>query len=347
MTEDLEHPETVAVNLIQGKANRVPRFKLGAHQGFVSKPDLNRIVTGHNLEIVLHLGAHKTASTYIQRLLETNRDRLLGAEIGLIGPSDVRSGATAQTGLWRSLRRPRRIGYADTILRLVAKAQQSGLRRLIVSEENLIGHLNGILMGNWCYERAGDRLERVLSSLPDSRLTVMLGVRGYASFLPTAYAQALRTSGFVPFDQELRQRLTSLDRGWPDLIGDIQRSCPPNARLIVWKHEDFPGLEQDIVGTMVGLKTAKRLASVKEKPMQGPTDRAIQRLHQLARDEGAPSLARIRQVFRINGRQKGLAPFQPWSAREKAMLDARYEQDMIRLSQTGTVELMRPAASAA
>ena len=46
------------------------------------------------MQIVLHIGVHKTASTYVQAILEASRDRLGAEGIGYVTLEEMRSGIT-------------------------------------------------------------------------------------------------------------------------------------------------------------------------------------------------------------------------------------------------------------
>ena len=50
------------------------------------------------MQIVLHIGVHKTATTYLQAILEASRDRLGAEGIGYVTLEEMRSGITARVG---------------------------------------------------------------------------------------------------------------------------------------------------------------------------------------------------------------------------------------------------------
>ena len=93
------------------------------------------------MELVLHVGAHRTASTSFQAYLKQNRDELGQWGIGFWGPHRTRKGLFAGVvprngyGLQEDqLRRAK-----GRISMQLARTEMQGARTLIVSDENMLG----------------------------------------------------------------------------------------------------------------------------------------------------------------------------------------------------------------
>lgn len=92
-------------------------------------------------ELILHIGLHKTGSTFLQRMLERDRDRLAGA--GILFPRTGFLGAVADNR--RGDATPGHVGFpgalrhggAGVFERLRAEAAESPGDRVLISAENL------------------------------------------------------------------------------------------------------------------------------------------------------------------------------------------------------------------
>ena len=94
--------------------------------------------------IVVHLGAHRTATTLFQKTLADNRQRLSERGICFLGPEQIRNGDfkglmihRSQVTLWRS----RKAQTAAQKLRSTLDSERRAGRRVILSEENILGNI--------------------------------------------------------------------------------------------------------------------------------------------------------------------------------------------------------------
>ncbi|MFW5642329.1 MAG: hypothetical protein ACOCY0_06150, partial [Roseicyclus sp.] len=152
------------------------------------------------LEWRIHLGAHKTATTHLQDTLAARRAALLGQGVDYLPMREVRALRLPPGGGWADWRRRLRLPMRRRIEAAVAPIRM-GPRRLVLSEENLIGYVRDALTFP-PYPDLERRL-RPFSVLTDgAQVTVFLSVRGWDTLLPSAYAQQLRVrpvpGGFGP-----------------------------------------------------------------------------------------------------------------------------------------------------
>lgn len=288
------------------------------------------------MEIFLHLGAHKTATTYLQETLSANRGLLDAHGIGFVPPSTYRPMIRHAASRDRTLNRVgviRRARKTRSIAGIITSARRAGRRRLIISEENLLGTLDRTLTGSWFYDRCRGELGDIIRALNGHRVTAMLALRNYADFFPSAYAQALKAGTFCPFDEAMKARLLSQVRGWPEVIADIAGALPPGSKLKIWQYEAMETHEADIVAEFIGHDIRSHLVPIRERPLPGASARAIARLTRIHRLEGPPDQQRIRQVLRFNRRERGFQRFDPWSANERHVLGLRYRRDLERIAE--------------
>ena len=114
------------------------------------------------MEIILHLGAHRTATTSFQHYMGANAATLTAQGLGVWGPDVTRDGIL--TGViplpgGESARRQMDRARGRIALRL-AQARKAGLRRIVVSDENMIGAARRNLRQGRLYDSAGERMAR-------------------------------------------------------------------------------------------------------------------------------------------------------------------------------------------
>ena len=120
--------------------------------------------------IVVHLGAHRTATTLFQKTLADNRQRLSERGICFLGPEQIRNGDfkglmihRSQVTLWRS----RKAQTAAQKLRSTLDSERRAGRRVILSEENILGNIRSNVDTMSIYPNIQSSLDR----LQPARLT--------------------------------------------------------------------------------------------------------------------------------------------------------------------------------
>jgi len=195
------------------------------------------------VDVILHLGAHRTGTTTLQRYLENNRDNLNGIGTEFWGPNRTRSGLFA--GL---VKQPAHITH-DAILRgkrssgliqmELGRLELSGVKSLIVSEENMIGAMPSNLAVGQLYPDARVRLDRFANAFGLHCKRVTLSIRSYDKYWASVFAFMVERGRKLPNTQEL-DRLVTQPRRWRDVIGEVA-SVFPQAELVVWPFEGMIG----------------------------------------------------------------------------------------------------------
>jgi len=97
----------------------------------------------HKVKIILHLGAHRTATTTLQSGLERNATGLADLGLAVWTPRRTRSGLFS--GLIHKpedvTERIERLGHRATgVIRIeIERLARQGMRQLLISEENMLG----------------------------------------------------------------------------------------------------------------------------------------------------------------------------------------------------------------
>lgn len=286
------------------------------------------------MEIVLHLGAHKTATTYLQVLLERNVVALEQHNIGLAHPKTLRPMfAVAPRRNFPSERAHRISSRTWALNQVIDTAVDLQRRRLVISEEQLIGSLRALMSGRGLYRDVQKELRAVTGALQDHPVRVMMCIRSYDSFFVSAYGQVLNGWKYLPFDARLRERLIQDNRGWPEIIADIMQALPKGSTLNLWRFEDFPVLRNKILAAMIGGDAAESLQGYMAQPVPGPSAAAIETLQAHVADHGKIENEQIRQILRRLGKDKGFPAYQPWLRSETDAFRERYEHDVSLIRQ--------------
>ncbi len=172
--------------------------------------------------VVVHLGAHKTATTHLQHALAQVRGRFEGR---LFLPKELRaSGLRLQEWLsgeseGREHHRVLRQAFAVPV-------------RLVISEENILGVTPGVFepFSPLLYPRAEPRLRRLVQVLPDRPVILALAMREGAGFMVSCYAQALLAGRVMPFD-DFRAGVDPTALDWSGLVARL-RAALPEAQIV-------------------------------------------------------------------------------------------------------------------
>jgi hypothetical protein len=280
------------------------------------------------MDLILHLGAHRTGSTALIRCLRKNDTLLRRAGVGLWPPQAVRHlphfGAVPELALEAA--GDDALAHLRQVLAAEAdRLQMTWCRRLILSEENLIGSMQMNLSGADLYPDLVQRLAAYAAILPRTPSIVALGLRDYASLWPSVHAYLLPRHLLPPFAGGA-PALCGMPRGWTDVVADIG-TVFPGAQILLWRHDLFRARMTRVVATLAGVATADGIDPVRQDVNPARFRHSADLIHQLRRDD--PALAGRALDARISEAgpdARGAAP--AFSPAQSAMLDARYARDL-------------------
>lgn len=265
------------------------------------------------MEVILHVGAHRTAATALQQHLSRNRADLADAGVVYWGPGITRGGLFRGTvgGVagrlpWQDRRFAGRCALrADTVRR-------TGATHLVISDETMIGSLKGALENTRLYADAGCRIAAIADGFAGHRVTVAICIRDYAEWWSSAKALRLPCGGPLP-RTNLREYLVTQPRRWRHVVEEIARALP-SARVLVWTYG--AAAPHHLVTALTGHATPPAHAA----PCNARPPAAA--LYDLMAD-----CAIDPAQFNWPG---GL--FMPFIADELAALDAQYQEDLAWLA---------------
>jgi len=301
-------------------------------------------------EVFLHLGAHKTATTYIQDVLNEFRPGMAAAGCFYVPLTRSR---VAITGPQQQLRRTEGSIRAYFFRRQLKKTLSSYLgalpgehRDVLISDENLLGEIEESLGGS-LYPTAAGRLQQLSGLIPAPVRRVYLGVRDYAPFLTSLYIEGLRWGTKVT-PEKLVANYGTPARHWSQLVGSIKAAFP-QAQLHIWRFEDFPLLRSQLLASLSRLPEDVIGASLDRIVRPGISKDGVESLLETFQTvEGA--IGRQFAALAAEGRhprRPGDAVYDPWPADVRRAISAVYEQELAEWLNDPRITLLRPQAHAA
>ena len=294
-------------------------------------------MTTRPLSIAFHIGAHKTATSHLQRSLKRAREALAAEGVRYYGPDHFRLPGRTIPALFGF-----RPGVDAGGAKRPAAEQLALLRkdanRLVLSEENFIGPLNqphGRFMKHR-YKMAGARLTQLATAI-DQKVDVFLAIRRPTAFINSAYCQMLlggRVQAVEVFQR--RNPLSSVD--WVDLIAGL-RTAPGVGAVTVWQYEDYGVIFPKIAAGLVGEDAAHCVAPRPRHINRGLSAAAVK--HVLMHADSATDVRIARAARQMMPVDDGHAPFDGFAEEEHAIGDAIYALQLATIVQMEGVVLLR------
>jgi hypothetical protein len=265
------------------------------------------------MDVILHLGAHRTATTTFQHYIRDQQLDLAAQNIEFWGPQRVRK--IVFPGLFRNsvARKGRNVARRaeGRIAIHAAQAQMRGVEHLLVSDENLLGTCIQNLRAARLYPGAGERTARMAKAFGGQLRRIVISIR--AQDLWWASACALTVSRGHPVPDAARLEAISLSqRTWRDVITDVACAAP-DVKIDVLPYESCAGRPDRLLETALAT-TAQ-------------PDLTRRRLNQ------SPDLHALRAMLNEQGADPDQLPdqtgrWQPFNEMQAARLRENYADDL-------------------
>lgn len=281
---------------------------------------------------ILHLGAHRTASTSIQQALEARQTAL--NEDGIVAITSMQMRTVlfdpfqkylAATGSEKDLLKERIQAIISAIY------ETPNIKTVIFSEENLIGSMNENFFDGKFYEDAPKRVKAFVQFLPKD-FEIVLCIRDYASYYTSVFSYMYCKSLFDPFEH-YKPRLLAMQFGWFGLIQQL-RSTFPKTKITVVRFEHYRAVQQrffNILGIGPEYKMPQR------KLNQSRNDAAIRRLQEALESGATMSREYVTEIV-SGSRGEVEAPLELWTKAEQDLLARRYYQHIRKIKRGLSVE---------
>lgn len=288
-------------------------------------------MTEPTFSVAFHIGAHKTATSHLQRSIRMQASALAARGVHWFGPDFLRrphQSVPALLGLTDDQ------GPSDQISALARTGD-----RIVFSEENYIGVLN-VARRRPVTRRYPDAAMRIsaVAQAVGRDVDVCLAIRRPTGFLNAAYCQQLMGGIVTPLAQYRKfNPLGSVD--WAELVTRL-RAAPGVGQLVVWCHEDYAAHFPAICAALLGPAAAGLVQ---------PIDRYIHRslsaaaVAEVLHRHGSTRLGDLgMSARRVLPVEEGYPPFDGFSPAEHAAGDAAYRAQIAAIGAIPGVTLLDP-----
>ncbi|MGC1503011.1 MAG: hypothetical protein WA782_02615 [Sulfitobacter sp.] len=265
------------------------------------------------MDVILHLGAHRTATTTFQHYIGDHLDGLSAQHIAYWGPERART--SVFPGLFRNSTAPRGRNLAKRAegrIRLFAtQARAQGVEQLLISDENLLGNCKQNIRAERLYPAAGERTARISAAFGGRLRRIVLSVRSQDIWWASACALTVSRGHPVPSARKL-EAIARNRRTWRDVITDLACAAP-GAQIDVLTFEAVTGRPERLLRTAL------------EKDV--PKDTRRRWLNR------SPDLQTLRAGLADQGSDPDLLPdelgrWQPFTPEQTAILRENYADDL-------------------
>jgi|GEM_PF-305403 len=300
--------------------------------------DQNQSMPTDDFSIAFHVGAHKTATSHLQRSLLLASDQLIDAGVRYYGPEHFRLpgrtisalfGLRPRRGAGRSKRSP------QDQLALMRKSAQ----RLVFSEENFIGTLANPRRQRieMYYPRAEIKVSRLAQAL-GRPIDVFLGIRNPAPFLNSVYSQQLLGGKILPLEEFLKlSPVESVD--WVGLVQRL-RAVPEVNNLVVWTYEEYNAVFDDVCAALCGADVRSSVSPIEGRINPRLSTEAVAETlvqHDLGEEGDLAQVAR--KKFPV---ESGHKRFDGFSVDQHAAATQAYEAQIEAISALEGVTMLSP-----
>ncbi|MEL7176449.1 MAG: hypothetical protein AAGK28_07990 [Pseudomonadota bacterium] len=271
------------------------------------------------MDVILHLGSHRTGTTTFQSYLANNEAMLKRLGIVSWRPKRLRKGMMSgllgrpdQITAYGFKRAQRSCGLIRMETDRMAKL---GVEHLIVSEENMIGAMRNNLRHERLYPGLATRMERFRGAFADTCTRIVLAVRSYDEYWASSLGYAVAAGQSVPSNGQL-DRLVTQPRRWRHLVTELSDAFPA-AHIMVWPFEALAGQPEKQLRLMTGTNAPLPLKGARVWHNKGQSDAD---LHALVTERGEEAA-----MTRFTGDHSRWMPF---DAAQRMALRAQYVSDI-------------------
>lgn len=274
--------------------------------------------------IKLYIGAHKTATTHIQQLLNINRDILLKKDIGLSIPIDLRHDWIP---LFFRLSENYSKDLSDEIIDLSSRN-----KTWIFSEENFSGNSFELSKKSGIYMDLKHRLDVFNELFKNCNIEVFFSIRSYETFYRSAYLEVIRNRGYMSFD-DFYSYERFINNNWVDVISSIV-SVIPETHITIWCYEDLNFIKPEIIQRMTNLKDITCILESYENKVTRPSisSRSFSIIKRLSKSQTYSELNKLTDKLNIKyPANKSNGYFMPFDNHQISSFKTSYSQDIKKI----------------
>ena len=267
------------------------------------------------MDVILHIGAHRTATTAFQQYMHDNAEWLAASGTGFWGPEHTRAGVFSGMYEMRpGVGNTRKMG-AELVAEMLRVETDKGVQRLIISDENLMGSVRQNIRDELLYPAVATRITHAMTVLGGRVRQIVIAPRSLETYWCSALAYGVGRGAPVPSRAKLT-RIAASRRTWRDVIMDIADAAPAPV-LTVTLFEKISTRPDEMLSAM-------GIEAVPKAVRRGPVN-------------VSPDLPQLRRVLRDRGADHTALPFgmgrwNPFTNAEHDALREHYADDMMWLT---------------
>ncbi|MDT0683803.1 hypothetical protein RM543_14015 [Roseicyclus sp. F158] len=296
----------------------------------------------HPKRVLLLVGAHKTASTHLQRAIAAQKDVLRELGIGVLEPNDVRRFLAPLSYLLRDYGWRREL----THLAVASAGAVCGFapETLVVMDENILGATEPRML--WSddgrfYPWGPGRTARTAELFPRSEISVGLALRDLGTFLPSAYGEAIRNGALRTWEGWLGG-IDPTGLRWSPTAKALSDAVAP-APLTVWRFEDYPQIAPVVLDRLLGENAAARIPLPPEPQRVGLSADAIGAVRRHLEAGGDPGdRGALERAMRQHPRGPDAPGFRPFNSATLEWLTEAYRQDVDAIAALPRTTVLAP-----
>ncbi|MEO5916304.1 MAG: hypothetical protein ABIS50_18850 [Luteolibacter sp.] len=280
-------------------------------------------------KIHLHLGAHKTATTYIQKNLATNKATLLDHGVLYLSLPDTRARLSKHlVALSKSARDEALLAeHREAVLDGLGREDLARCHTVLISDENLSGGPGGFIKGK-IYTSLAEKWHHVHDELGPN-IQVSFSIRDYPGFLTSIYSEILRNHRYRRFGK-IRGLFGEIPTLWSSVHADLSTVFGAE-NVTLWDFKDTVAHPAKVLAFLTGIDAPMEI--IDEPVRESLSDRAIGFIRDFRKLPGRPLPAAViaevaRRLYPLKDHPK---KFDPWETDERAALLAHYQAEKARL----------------
>ncbi len=281
------------------------------------------------------IGAHKTASTHLQRSLVAQKAPLAAEGVGVIDPMPIGGTLLPLSDLLRGRAEPE----------LLALAAEGFLRKhagdagtVVLMNENILSASLAPDMAfkdDQLYTFAPARVKRLIALFPEHDIQIGMAVRNPAGFLVSAWQEHMKGHDFQPFRSYLGTAQPAAI-GWLKLVKRLRQALG-DTPLFLWRYEDYPAVVPAVLQRCMSA-AAERVTLLDSAANPGFSAKALDYLAAQGKVTPEASAAALRR-FPKGPENPGFAP---WSEAETTAMTERYATELQQVEARGLARVLRP-----
>jgi len=197
------------------------------------------------INLKLYIGAHKTATTHINNLLDSSRSVLVANGIKLSLPNEVRCEWLPNFFNFLSTKNPRALEKI--------KSLSPTLETWILCEENISGLTQDFSRREGIYPSLKRRMEAIKAFYPEVNIEVFFSIRSYDLFYGSAYLEAVRCDGYSPF-MKFYDEDRFKNNSWVTVADSLSKVFSEE-KITLWCYEDFSSVLLQVIEKITGLNS--------------------------------------------------------------------------------------------